>query len=122
MMNGDIEMINGLLTAGNLYLYQVCATTAESGKACSSAEGINGPSGVTPTAAAGEVALSWTDNSTSDMRNRLDEKLSLLNSYRPLPETAVRKLRENMTAVCHERKYLIDNITAALIRLTKNCH
>ncbi len=31
---------------------------------------------------------------TKDMRDRLDEKLSLLNSYRPLPEAAVRKLRE----------------------------
>jgi Fic family protein len=29
-----------------------------------------------------------------DMQDRLDEKLSLLNSYRPLPEAAVRKLRE----------------------------
>lgn len=28
------------------------------------------------------------------MQDRLDEKLSLLNSYRPLPEAAVRKLRE----------------------------
>lgn len=31
---------------------------------------------------------------TVDMQYRLDEKLSLLNSYRPLPEPAVRKLRE----------------------------
>jgi cell filamentation protein, protein adenylyltransferase len=30
---------------------------------------------------------------TKDIQNRLDEKLSLLNSYRPLPEAAVRKLR-----------------------------
>jgi Fic family protein len=29
-----------------------------------------------------------------DMQDRLDEKLSLLNSYRPLPAAAVRKLRE----------------------------
>jgi Fic family protein len=31
---------------------------------------------------------------TKDVQDRLDKKLSLLNSYRPLPETAVRKLRE----------------------------
>jgi Fic family protein len=31
---------------------------------------------------------------TRDMQERLDGKLALLNSYRPLPETAVRKLRE----------------------------
>jgi Fic family protein len=31
---------------------------------------------------------------TKDMQERLDGKLTLLNSYRPLPETAVRKLRE----------------------------
>ncbi|OGQ94427.1 MAG: cell filamentation protein Fic [Deltaproteobacteria bacterium RIFOXYD12_FULL_57_12] len=31
---------------------------------------------------------------TKDIQDRLDEKLALLNSYRPLPEVAVRKLRE----------------------------
>ncbi|OGR07935.1 MAG: cell filamentation protein Fic [Deltaproteobacteria bacterium RIFOXYD12_FULL_50_9] len=31
---------------------------------------------------------------TKDIQDRLDAKLSLLNSYRPLPEAAVRKLRE----------------------------
>lgn len=31
---------------------------------------------------------------TKDIQDRLDEKLSMLNSYRPLPEVAVRKLRE----------------------------
>ena len=30
---------------------------------------------------------------TKDVKDRLDEKLALLNSYRPLPEAAVRKLR-----------------------------
>jgi len=32
---------------------------------------------------------------TRDMQNRLDEKLFRLNSYRPLPEAALRKLREH---------------------------
>lgn len=31
---------------------------------------------------------------TREMQDRLDEKLSLLNAYRPLPQAAVRKLRE----------------------------
>lgn len=35
-----------------------------------------------------------TNYLAKDIQDRLDEKLSLLNSYRPLPETAVRKLRE----------------------------
>lgn len=34
------------------------------------------------------------NNLTRDIQDRLDEKLSLLNSYRPLPEVAVRKLKE----------------------------
>jgi len=54
------------LTAGNLYIYQVCAVTALGEKACSSMSGINGPSDVTAAAAAGEVDLSWTDNSTNE--------------------------------------------------------
>ena len=57
---------NGLLTAGNLYLYQVCAVAAGGGKVCSNTSGINGPSDVTLTAAAGEVDLSWTDNSANE--------------------------------------------------------
>jgi hypothetical protein len=39
-----------------------------------------------------------------EMLRRMDEKLSLLNSYRPLPSAAVRKLREQfgieMTTIC----------------------
>ena len=31
---------------------------------------------------------------TKNLQERLDGKLIMLNSYRPLPETAVRKLRE----------------------------
>ena len=57
---------NGLLIAGNLYLYQVCAVTAGGGRACSNVSGINGPTDVTAAAAAGEVDLSWTDNSANE--------------------------------------------------------
>jgi hypothetical protein len=50
----------------SLYLYQVCSITAEGGRACSNLSGINGPSAVTATAAAGKVDITWADNSINE--------------------------------------------------------
>jgi fibronectin type 3 domain-containing protein len=64
-------------SAGALYTYQVCATTAEGGGACASTTGTSSPTDLAATYNAETgVTLSWTDNSTDEAGFRIMRRTS----------------------------------------------